>query len=402
MAVWSRSQPAPAAARSADPPAAVNSHRGRPAGDEAAGQLQHPPAHPPPLGGAAHGEVAELGGGAGVEQQQDTTAVGGPEGAAARVPEPAPVGLLAAVGLVVGPPRVPPDLQEGLEVVARQGQQPRRPRPGARGPPVGLVLDVAVPEPGQVAGQPRPRRRRGEHMGVVAPGGPEGGRRPGGVVGQPHPEGVVVDEQRVDRAGHDLARRELDHAAAADDGQVEVVLLAGMHEPEAHAGQPTGTWTVRCGPGRAPGYHPSMSDGAMTEAALSQGERRRPRAHPSPRRPRDRARPGRAAPVRARGHPPGPARPGLRALRHPLGGDRRGHRVRPAVVRLRGRDVRRPPPAHRQDVPGGRRGARPPAGDADPPVRDVGPAPSRSRRRGRGRTTSRPSASGRRSSRPRR
>src|SRR4029453_5577123 len=32
LAVWSRSQPAPAAARSADPPAAVNSHRDRPAG----------------------------------------------------------------------------------------------------------------------------------------------------------------------------------------------------------------------------------------------------------------------------------------------------------------------------------------------------------------------------------
>jgi hypothetical protein len=103
-----------------------------------------------------HGEVAELGGGAGVEQQQDATAIGGPVGPAARVPEPAPVGLFAAVGLVVVPPRVPPDLQERLEVVAPQGQQPRRPRPGARGPPVGLVLEVAVPEPGQIAGQPRP------------------------------------------------------------------------------------------------------------------------------------------------------------------------------------------------------------------------------------------------------
>src|SRR4029453_19260725 len=62
------------------------------------------------------------------------------------------------------------------------------------------------------------------------------GLDPAGVIGQPDPEGEVVDEQGVDRAGHDLARRELDHAAAADDGQVQVVLLAGVHEPEAHPG----------------------------------------------------------------------------------------------------------------------------------------------------------------------
>jgi hypothetical protein len=110
---------------------------------------------------------------------------------------------------------------------------------------------------------------------IVAAGGLEGGRGPLGVVGQPYPEAEVVDEQRVDRAGHDLARRQLDHAAAADDGQVEVVLLAGMHEPEAHAGQPTvPAADVGGGPGRvAQPARPWPADpGGRLERRQAKGE----------------------------------------------------------------------------------------------------------------------------------